>query len=166
MPAPLTTARGFDLAPDERRRAEAEIAELAKGQALPIAMAPGDHTKDLFPCGPLRFREVNVDCHGHLTKCCHLSGHGDGVGSGDVVDDLSVIGFAEAVGKLAEENETFRRRKIESARSAAWRDTDFFPCWYCSLYYEKVGWLERLDGHPWAPLVADFRSRKERGEAG
>jgi len=76
MHSPLTTARGWDLSPMERKAVDAEVWELRRSARVPVAMAPGGHTTELFPCAPLHLQEVNIDCHGRLTKCCHLSSHG------------------------------------------------------------------------------------------
>jgi MoaA/NifB/PqqE/SkfB family radical SAM enzyme len=153
MPSPLTTHQGFDLSPWERKVVEAEIGELRRQYPIPIAMAPGYYTTELFPCAPLRLQEFNIDCHGHLTKCCHLSGHGSGVGQGDVIGNLNDMGFTEAYRQLVQENEQFRRAKREHLTDGTFQDSDFFPCWYCSLYYRKVDWLQALDGHPWSKLM-------------
>jgi MoaA/NifB/PqqE/SkfB family radical SAM enzyme len=153
MPAPLTTAQGFDLSPRERKEVEAEISSLGDQYPLPIAMAPGYHTQDLFPCAPLHLEEINIDCHGNLTKCCHLSGHGEGVGTGDVIADLVEVSFGEAYQRLVQENEQFHQAKRRHLANGPFQDTDFFPCWYCSLYYEKVGWLKSLERHPWSGVI-------------
>jgi MoaA/NifB/PqqE/SkfB family radical SAM enzyme len=157
MPAPLTTAQGCDLTPNERREVELEIRELQRQSTLPIAMAPGYHTASLFPCGPLQIQELNIDCRGNLTKCCHLSGHGPRSGQDDVIGNLAHLTFTEAYQQLTSENERFRAAK--EARFAAGRlqDTDFFPCWYCSIHYGKVDWLRHVAHNAWPvpPLRPD-----------
>ena len=153
MPAPLTTARGFDLSPAERKAVEAQVHELRRTAAIPIGVAPGFYTTDLFPCAPLQLQELNIDCRGNLSKCCHLSGHGPGVGSDDVMGNLAEITFGEALALLAEENRQFhesKRRRLAEGRLA---DTDYFTCWDCSLHYRKVDWLKRVRGNPWAELA-------------
>lgn len=150
MPAPLTTAQGFDLSPWERQQVEAEIWRLKKQASLPVAMAPGYHTTDLFPCAPLNLQELNIDCHGNLTKCCHLSGHGAGVGQGDVIGNLNQLSFGEAYQLLVQENEQFRQEKLKQLFNNGLQDSDFFPCWYCSVKYQKVDWLKAIPDHPWA----------------
>jgi MoaA/NifB/PqqE/SkfB family radical SAM enzyme len=153
MPAPLTTDMGLDLSPWERKCVEAQVAELRRLHAMPIAMAPGYHATDLFPCAALQLQEFNVDCHGNVTKCCHLSGHGDGAGDGDVVGNLACISLADAYHLLVQENANFRRHKLAQLKDGEFRDTDFFHCWYCSLYYHKVDWLAGRHDHPWAGLI-------------
>lgn len=157
LPTPLTTAQGFDLSPWERKIVEAEIWHLRVKCPIPIAMAPGHHTTNLFPCTPLHLQEMNIDCHGNLTKCCHLSGHSespsDGMGQGDVVGNLQEISFGAAYARLVAENEAFHQAKLARLQSNAFADTDFFPCWYCSNHYKKVDWLRRQSDHSWSTLV-------------
>jgi MoaA/NifB/PqqE/SkfB family radical SAM enzyme len=153
MPTPLAVQGGLDLSPWERKLVEAEIWRLRRAYSLPIALGPGSYTTDLFPCAALQMQELNVDCAGNLTWCCHLSGHGNGVGHGDVIVNLGEVRFAEAYRRLVHQNERFCREKRGRLSSNAWRDTDFHPCWYCSVYYGKVGWLKNVPDHPWACLV-------------
>lgn len=153
MPAPITTAMGCDLSPWERKCVEAAIADLRRTHSLPISLGPGYFTTDLFPCAALQLQEINVDCHGNVTKCCHLSGHGAGAGQGDVAGNLRDMSFAAACQRLVEENAEFRRRKLARLAGGQFQDTDFFHCWYCSLHYHKVDWLAEHTGHPWAGFV-------------
>jgi MoaA/NifB/PqqE/SkfB family radical SAM enzyme len=153
MPSPLTTHQGFDLSPWDRKRVEAQIQELRDRLPIAIGMAPGVHTTDLFPCAPLQMQELNVDCRGNLTKCCHLSGHGGHVGQGDIIGSLKDEGFSALLQRLRSENEVFRRTKMAHLSSGEFADSDFFPCWYCSLHYKKVDWLASVPGSLWARLV-------------
>ncbi len=153
MPSMLATLQELDLSPEERKAVEAEIWILRKDAAVPVAIAPGYHTPDIFPCHPLQLMEVNVDCHGRLTTCCHLSGHGDGAGDGDIIGDLGQMSFDQAYRRLVDENDQFRQEKRKRLVNGALANSDFFPCWYCSHYYRKIEWLRNVDGHPWADLV-------------
>ena len=135
MPSPVTTLQGFDLSPMERKQVDAEIEVIKQKSPIAIGQAPGYHTTSPFPCAPLQMEELNIDYRGYLTKCCHLSSHGGVVGEGDVIGNLAEVSFADAYHKLVEENETFRERKLAHLRSANVIDTDFSPCWYCSVYY-------------------------------
>lgn len=153
MPSPITTALGFDLTPWERKLVEAEIHDLRCQLPLPIVMAPGYHTTDLFPCAALHLQEVNIDCEGNMTTCCHLSGHGDDAGTADVIGNLQTMSFADAYQKLLAENERFRQAKRARLAGGPWQDTDFFTCWYCFNEYKKVTWLQNQPTHPWTPLI-------------
>lgn len=152
MHSPITTAQGFDLTLKEREAVEAEIWALRREYAarLPIAMAPGFSTDDPLPCAPLHLQEVNVDCAGRLTKCCHLSSHGPGVGQGDVACDLRTTPFREGFLKLFLQNERFKREK-EARRHAHPREADRSPCWTCQNHFKKVDWLQNFPDHPWVP---------------
>ncbi len=151
MPAPSTTAMALDLSPNERRAVEDEVRTVAAAAALPVALAPGYQTDNLFPCGPLNLQEININCHGELTTCCHLSGHGDGVGNGDVMGSLASHSFGELYERLVAENQRFRQAKIDYFAGEAPTDIDAFPCWYCSCAYNKVGWLAAYPDHLWQP---------------
>lgn len=156
MPTPLTAASGLDLSPVERKQTEAHIWHLQRTlEAPPITMAAGHYTTDLFPCSPLNLTEVNVDCHGFLTTCCSLSGHGDGMGQNDVIANLREMSFADAFEKLKGENERFRTAKLSHLDSGQFADTDYFHCWYCTNHYRKLDWLKKMPTHPWAGQVWD-----------
>lgn len=150
MHSPLTTAQEFDLTPEERLELEAKIWALQEKYApnFVVAMAPGFSTEELFPCAPLNMLECNIDCQANVTKCCHLSSHGDGVGTEDIVGNLRDMSFTAAFEKLAEANERFRQQKLEHFwRGAA--ETDKLPCWYCSNYFKKLDWLKGAPAPAW-----------------
>lgn len=142
LPTPSTVAQGLDLSLAERRTVEDEITGLAQQAPLPVVMAPGTYTTELFPCAPLHLQEININCYGELTKCCHLSGHGAGVEQSDVIANLTQVSFGEAYARLVAENALYHQRKIETAHAATWQENDFFPCWYCSRYYGKNAWRQ------------------------
>lgn len=152
MPNMITTLQNFDLSPFERKVVESEINNLKTMFPIPIAMAPGFHTTSLFPCAPLQMKEINIDCKANVTKCCHLSSRGDGVGEDDIAGNLNDMSFTDAYAEIVRENEEFHRRKMEHLRSGKFKDSDFFPCWYCSLYYKKNDWLKNFKGHSWSNL--------------
>jgi coenzyme PQQ synthesis protein D (PqqD) len=77
------------------------------------------------------------------------------VGQGDVIGNLRDVSFTEAYQQLVRENERFHAQKIRHLSSGTFTDTDFFPCWYCSLYYKKVDWLKRFHSHPWSGLIEE-----------
>ena len=152
MHSPLTTAQGFDLTLPERAEVEREIWALQREfeGVLPLAMAPGFSTSEPLPCAPLHMQEVNIDSQGRLTKCCHLSSHGPGVGQDDVACDLNETPFREGFLKLFLQNERFKREKF--ARLGAHpREADHSPCWYCQNHFKKVDWLQNFPDHPWVP---------------
>lgn len=143
LPETAESAASLELATAKRREVEREIEELARTRPITIAMAPGHHTPDLFPCAPLQMREVNVDWRGRLTKCCHLSGHARAPGAGDVIADLGAVDFADAYAHLQAENLDFRARKTAREQNGELVDDDYFPCQYCENYYDKIEARER-----------------------
>jgi MoaA/NifB/PqqE/SkfB family radical SAM enzyme len=161
MPTPHGADMKLDLTPEERRQADAEIRSLQPRSPIPLVLAPGYHTADLFPCGPLRGEDVNVDCYGNLTKCCHLSGPGENTGRSDTIGSLREMGLGDAWRRLVAENARFRAEKERLLRDQELLDSDFFPCWFCSQYYGKVEWLRYHPDHPWAPLM--WKSTTHRG---
>ncbi len=152
LPTPATTAVGLDLSPAQRHAAEAAVRTAAPTALLPVVMAPGYHTTELFPCDPLQGHEVNVNCHGEMTLCCHLSGHGDGVGQGDVVGKLAELGFGLAFNRLVAERYRYRTAKQAHAAAGTMTENDFFPCWYCARHYHKVDWLQS-GANQWWPIT-------------
>ena len=149
MPTPSTTTAGLDLTPAARHLVEATVRAAASIALLPVALAPGYHTLELFPCDPLQGHEVNLNCHGEMTLCCQLSGHGAGVGQGDVAGKLAEIGFGAAFTKLAAERYHYRAVKQDRHNAGTLAEHDFFPCWYCVRHYRKVDWLPAGANHGW-----------------
>ena len=154
MHSPLTTAQGFDLTPDERQGVESDIwkLQLEYKNILPIAMAPGFSTQELFPCAPLHLQEFNIDYLGNVTKCCHLSSHGSLASQDDIVGNLSELSLREGLTRLLAANERFRRSKKERTQQGL-NTSDALPCWYCANYFKKIDWLETFPDHAWLPHV-------------
>ena len=150
---PITLANQLDLSPEERKESESLIWRLQKEYQIPIAMAPGYYTKNLFPCAPLRMQECNIDWRGNVTKCCHLSGHGNGVGEGDVIGNLEEMSFTQAYQQLVEYNRKFHQEKRKHHTMNSFDDSDYFPCWYCLNYFKKVDWLKRVPENSWSDKV-------------
>jgi MoaA/NifB/PqqE/SkfB family radical SAM enzyme len=92
--------RALEFTLGERQAVEERIGQLRAVTSMPVVLAPGHYTTALFPCGPLNGQEFNVDWHGNITLCCHLSGYGQDAGNGDVIGHLGEIGFSEALARL------------------------------------------------------------------
>ncbi len=149
MLTPLIIANGLGLSPDERKETTATILQLRKSVQMPIVMAPGYYTTDLFPCDPLQMREINVDWQGNVTMCCHLSGYRNGAENRDVIDNLSETDFYEAYEQLVNLNKRFHQDKHERYNKGGFKDSDYFPCWYCLNYFNKLDWLKEYCEYPW-----------------
>lgn len=152
--------RGLALSSEERRSVDETVWQLQRTAAVSVAMAPGYFTAELFPCAPLQMQELNIDWRGNVTKCCHLSGYGNGVGGDDIVGNLTEIGFAEALARLAEANEEFRRDKLARQASGELHEADYFPCLYCTQYFKKMG---TTVGIPAQELAASARAAQVSG---
>ena len=153
MPTPLTTVQNLDLSPEERREVESTIWRLREYYPIPIVMAPGYYITDLFPCAPLQMQEFNIDWRGNVTRCCHLSSHGGDVGNEDIIGNLAEMPFSEAYERLVESNREFHRRKLEHRAGGNFKDSHYFPCWYCENYFKKVDWLKKFPNNPWSSRV-------------
>ena len=103
---------------------------------------------------------MNVDVRGNLTKCCHLSGHGEAGGDGDVMGDLTEESFAEAYDRLVRDNERFMSEKRAMMARGDMVDTDLFPCWFCSVSYGKVEWLRKIKSGPWSAQAGSSRLKR------
>ncbi len=155
IPTPLNTAEKMSLSFEERREAEATIRRLQKDNQLPVVMAPGFYTDDLFPCPALKMKEFNIDWRGNVTMCCHLSGHGENLGNGDMIGNLDAMSFSKAYEHLNKFKKKFRENKLEHHNKGKLRDSDYFPCWYCSNYFDKVDWMKDYPQNSWSRLVWD-----------
>lgn len=148
-----TESQALGLGEDARRRLEAEIFQLCETMPIPVAMAPGHFTEELFPCGPLNLEELNVDWQGNVGQCCHLSGFGESSVGSDIVGNLGEISFGEALARLRVENEAFRRRKQIDQQSRAFCDADFSPCEYCLKHHRKGRFAQAT-----APVAVEMQS--------
>jgi hypothetical protein len=63
--------------------------------------------------------------------------------------------MSDCYGRLVQENATVMAHKRARLASGEFKDSDFFPCWYCSLYYRKVDWLRKFEGHSWRTAFWD-----------
>ena len=149
MHSPITTDMNLDLSPWTRKLVDAEVALLKSDSTIRIEMAPGDYTTDLFPCAPLAIEEINVDCKGNLTTCCHLSGHGPESGNEDIIGSLVDEDFTDLLMRLKAEHKRFYKAKKEYFAANHVSDTDFFSCWYCTNHYKKIDWLRKYKQHTW-----------------
>ena len=147
---PRIVSGNMDLSPVERRQTEVIIWQLQKTFSIPIVMAPGYYTTELFPCAPLQMQEINIDWRGNITMCCNLSGHGEDVGNDDIMGNLSEMSFSEAYGRLVQANGKFQKEKLEHHSNGKFRDSDYFPCWYCLNYFKKVDWLKKFPSNDWS----------------
>lgn len=152
MPSPASAAAGLVLAPEERIRLDSEIRALRTKHAMPVALAPGSYSQELFPCDPLEMREINVDCHGYVSKCCHISGYGaSGSAAPDRAGRLGEATLAELVNRLSEANQAFRAEKQRRHDTGSLGDAGYFPCLYCAEEHGKLSWqipanLVQIDG--------------------
>jgi hypothetical protein len=163
IPTPRSVDEGLYLTHAERNDADQRVHELAAMSTLPVALAPGSRTTELFPCEPLNDNEVNVDWRGRLTRCCHLSGQTHAREGEEVIGSLLETGLPELMARLREANEAFRREKRVRLEDGRLKDEDFFPCDYCLKRFDKVA---GFDEKPiWLTGTGEPRHRIATGAA-
>ncbi|WP_205713394.1 radical SAM/SPASM domain-containing protein [Candidatus Kuenenia stuttgartiensis] len=150
---PRIVSENMDISPIERRQTETIICQLQKTFSIPIVMASGYYTTELFPCASLKMEEINIDWRGNVTMCCNLSGHGEDVGNDDIIGNLNEMSFSEAYVSLVEASGKFQKEKLEHYSNGKFRESDYFPCWFCLNYFKKVDWLKEFSGNPWSRMV-------------
>ena len=150
---PRIVSGNMDLSPIERRQTEDIICQLRKTFSIPIVMASGYYTTELFPCASLKMEEMNIDWRGNVTMCCNLSGHGEDVGNDDIIGNLNEMCFSEAYERLVKVNGKFQKDKRALQDKGKMKDSDYFPCWYCLNYFRKVDCLKHYPENPWSSLV-------------
>jgi MoaA/NifB/PqqE/SkfB family radical SAM enzyme len=144
---------GLSLTPAERDAADAEIRGLAARAVIPVAMAPGYRTRQLFPCEPLNDNEINVDWRGHVSLCCHLSGHVRGQVAAAGTGSISPGGtgsFAPLVRDLRTRVAGYRSDKQNRHARGELGPGDEYPCEYCLRHVAVTSSLG-LDGGAAAP---------------
>ena len=146
---PRSVKHSLDLSPDQKKDIEARILRIQKEFDMPIFIAPGHYTANLFPCDPLQMREVNIDWRGNITLCCHLSGLRNHGSSDDIIGNMKSMTLSRACTLLSELNREFRVKKSQHFAGTAAADADNFPCWYCLNYFNKIEWLREFPENPW-----------------
>jgi hypothetical protein len=117
---------------------QGEIIKLQENYRIPIMLAPGFYTHNLFACSPLQQKEFNIDWRGNITLCCHLSGCGNGLSTFDIIGNLNELSFKEANYRLTNLIDQLSKHKIESHDGPHFNDMDYFSCLYCLNYFEKI----------------------------
>jgi MoaA/NifB/PqqE/SkfB family radical SAM enzyme len=136
----------LSLSPDDRTAAEQEIAVLARILRMRVSLEVGYYNTDPAPpCSALAGTSCNIDYRGRLSLCCNLSGYRGATGEQDVVADLKVEGFAEALGRLrgvAEAQNGRRREALAEAEAAGVRPDIYLgsPCLFCLRSFGKIPW--------------------------
>jgi MoaA/NifB/PqqE/SkfB family radical SAM enzyme len=147
---PLAAAADLLLSPAECQTIDCQLRKLQAAHDFPVACAPGGHTPELFPCAPLLHSDsFNLDWQGNLGLCCHLSGLGESGSAAEVAGNLWTLSLGEALERLQLIRQRLRAHKRRRQAEGRWRDSDYFPCWYCLNYFHKVDWLRHYPDDPW-----------------
>ncbi len=149
MPTSETLESNAALTLDERRRAEEEIALLARIFKMKVTIDVGYYNigKDA-PCAPLAAASLNVDYRGRLTLCCNLSGFRGGNEGTDIIADLRTEDFVEGYRRFAELREAQLQRRRQALEAYAEKQTapDLYtgsPCLFCLKSFGKLPWIEK-----------------------
>lgn len=153
------------LSPEERQRAEQEIANLSRIFKMPIAIDVGYYNTDVVaPCSPLAGVSANIDYRGFLTLCCNLSGFRGAVDQGDVVGDLNTEDFATSYNRLsavaASQREVRAQRLSTLAEQGSTPDMmTGSPCLFCLDSFGKLPPKSRTAGiNRSLPVFDSFKS--------
>ena len=150
MPTLNTALRKLDLSPEERREIEGKIWALQKTSSIPIGMASGYYSASpFFACGPLAMEEFNLDCNGNLTLCCQLSGISGPTPETDLMGSLQEMSLVEACERFRQRVGIYLEEKRNRVGRGEFGELDYFPCWYCVKYLDKVQGLQQIPSHPW-----------------
>ena len=144
LPTQKSLAENLALDHAQLKDIQAEIIKLQENCKIPIILAAGFYTHNLFPCAPLQQTDFNIDWQGNVTLCCHLSGYGDGSSAEDIIGNLNDLSFKEANRKLKQLVDQLRKTKTEDHGGPQFKDTEYFSCLYCLKYFEKLDWLKIL----------------------
>lgn len=137
LPAPRSVEENLVLASHQQKKVEAAIDELANNLSMPVVLAPGHYTTDLIPCAALKMQEVNVNWQGSVTFCCHLSGQFSENGN-DEIGNLPKMNFSKALELVNETSKNFLKTKISCYAKGLLKESDYFPCSYCTEYFKKM----------------------------
>ncbi len=149
------------LSPQQYREAEQRVERLKSVMKIEINFSLGHHEPLMFfQCRALTMYSPNVDYKGRLTFCCQLSGYTDAPEQElDTVADLNTVNLYDAHKMWADMIHKFNIDKIEFIKSGGATDLDYFPCFYCSKYFNKIDWIQKYKDDPWAK---DYIKTKHR----
>jgi len=146
MPTSAILEEKLTLTLAERRRAEEELALLARIFKMKVSIDVGYYNIDLAPpCSPLAGTSYNVDYKGRLTLCCNLSGFRGAGEQADVIADLKVDSFADSLLKF----ERLKNLQLEKRSGALTEirekgitpDLNLgSPCLWCLNSFHKLPW--------------------------
>jgi len=154
LPTSAVSEDEHALDTDDRTAAEQEIALLARIFKMRVSLEVGYHNADPEPpCSALAGTSCNIDYRGRLSLCCNLSGYRGAAGEKDVVADLNVEGFADALVRLKSvaAAQTARRREALAAAEAAGIRPDIYlgsPCLLCLQSFGKIPWRSQPHSTP------------------
>jgi MoaA/NifB/PqqE/SkfB family radical SAM enzyme len=151
QPVPAMEELGLILTPQEMIAVKEEVQRLRAVMTVPLELSVGHYEKNpLAICRTLDLSTIYIDHRGNLNFCCQLSGYLEADDStSEVVCSLFTHSLQEAHLKLVQWVARHHQDKIARIADGSLTQADYFPCFYCARYFQKVGWLERQPDHPW-----------------
>lgn len=166
-PTTLAYEQDLVLDPAQYREVEQRVENLKCAMKIEITFSLGHYEPlSFFQCRALIMQSPNIDYRGRLTFCCQLSGYTGSPGQEtDIVADLNTVSLYDAHKQWADMIHTFNTDKIDLIKSGTATELDYFPCFYCSKYFDKIGWIEKYKDDPWAKDYMKTRHRYDRRTA-
>jgi MoaA/NifB/PqqE/SkfB family radical SAM enzyme len=131
VPTPRSVDNGLYLSHAERDDIDARVRTLSALARVPVGLAPGSYSKELFPCEPLQDNEINVDWNGNVTHCCHLSGQTHAADGSEMIGNLAEAPLEELLRRLEGSLAEFRDEKTRLWASHGDGQGLRYPCEYC-----------------------------------
>ena len=147
QPVPGSAERGSDLPAAEWYSVVREVAELdaQPGRLTRVSLDYGAPNEMVGTCDTLARQRVYVDARGRMCTCCQLSEYG--FTPTDVVADLNVVSFDEALGR---HHARLDELAILAATRGAADPLAAFPCLRCARGTGKLAWLAAHPTSVWA----------------
>ncbi len=131
VPTPRSVDNGLYLSHAERDDVDVRVRTMAAASRIPVSLAPGSYSTELFPCEPLQGNEINVDWKGNVTRCCHLSGQTHTADGAEMIGNLADATLEDLLHKLKRTLAEFRDAKKRRWECGSDGRELRYPCEFC-----------------------------------
>lgn len=131
VPTPRSVGNDLYLSHAERDAIDARVRSAGRAAHIPVGLAPGSYSTELFPCEPLQGNEINIDWKGNVTRCCHLSGQTHAADGSEMIGNLANAPLEALLQKLERALAEFREEKARRWECQGDEGEDRYPCEYC-----------------------------------
>ncbi len=167
MPTPGTAERDLLLDPGDLRKAVEEVSRLQKVYRMKIFLTAGYFERDiLFLCPSLTMRQLYITSRGEVSFCCHLADYRGGDRTSDLLGNLGDTSLHELLQRMIDAVAGQMNDKIRRFSQGTFGALDYYPCWYCLKYFQKVGWMADLAGNPWSADLHDHGVPEREADRG